>query len=355
LNLRVSTDLHVIPAVPDVANELGPTIDELVQIARDAGKEKAARRTIHGWVSKGLLLRPGRAGREWRYPNAAIGQADTVARFQRRGIDPQLLRFALFIETGTIPADEAVRIARDFLSSWHVIVQTHAARFRADPEAMRDEAARAARMRRRSPLPHRVRARLDEREIAMTYAIAHMFSVPLSPDKEEHGAHQLERVVGLRSGRGGPKRDLSDVALKPDEWPTDIDALTDAVSTASPDRIEFARRGVEAAVAWMPALRSVFVAAFGASSVPLADIVEEWSEKLTPEAYALMFAVFTKNGLVRATDAEITQGLETFYPETFAFAMLDGRPEFDSDVVSGRLRPYQRHRFDRLRAGLSNR
>ncbi|MGH9173270.1 MAG: hypothetical protein ACRD1H_02870, partial [Vicinamibacterales bacterium] len=335
-------------------NELGPTIDELVQIARDGGEEKATRRTIHGWVNKGLVLRPGRAGREWRYPNAAVGQADTVARFRQRGTDPQLLRFALFIETGTIPADEAVRIARDFLSSWHVIVKTHAARFRADPEAMRDEAAGAARMRGRSPLPHRVRVQLDEREIAMTYAIAHMFSVPLSPDEEDHGAHQLERVVGLRSGRGGAERDLSDVALKPDEWPTDIDALTDAVSAASPDRIEFARRGVEAAVAWMPALRSVFVAAFGASSAPLVDILEEWSEKLTPEAYALMFSVFTSNGPARATDAEITDYLHTFHPEAFAFAMLDGRPEFAWDVVSARLRPYQRLRFDRFRAALGN-
>ncbi|MGH3005665.1 MAG: hypothetical protein ACRDOS_07170 [Gaiellaceae bacterium] len=284
----------------------------------------------------------------------AIGQVDTVGRFRRSGTDPQLLRFAVFIETGTIPAEDAVGIAHDFLSSWREIVQAHATRFRIDPDAMRDEAARAARMRSRSPLPHRVRVRLDEREIAMTYAIAQMFSVPLSPDEEEYGAHQLERVVGLRSGRGGAERDLSGVALRPDEWPVDIDALIDAVSAASPDRIEFARRGVEAAVAWMPAMRSVFVAAFGASSAPLIDILEEWSSKLTTETYVLMFSVFTSNGLARATDREITEGLEAFYPESFALAMLEGRPEFDWDVVGARLRLYQRLRFDRFRAALKN-
>ena len=61
-------------------------------------------------------------------------------------------------------------------------------------------------------------------------AVGDMFSAPLPPDEEEQGALKLEHVLGPRSGRGGGERDLSDVALKPDEWPTDI--APQAVPTA---------------------------------------------------------------------------------------------------------------------------
>jgi hypothetical protein len=186
----------------------------------------------------------------------------------------------------------------------------------------------------------------------MTFAVARMFSVPLSPTEEEHGAQQLERIVGLRSGRGGLERDLSDVSMQPQEWPTDIGSLAKAVSAASSERIEFARRGVELAVCWMPALRSTFTAAFGVSVAPLTDILEEWTARLTPETYALMFSVFVSNALERATNDQIREALDTFHSELFALAMLEERPESEWDVVGQRLRPYERLRFEQLRAGL---
>jgi hypothetical protein len=246
-----------------LAPELGPTIDDLVEIARQGGEAGATRRTIRYWRSQGFVLSPGRVGRDWRYPLAALGQVDTVARWRQQNVETDLLRFTLYIETATIAAAGGLALARALLLPWEAGIERASAELRADPEALRREAGTAARMRGRAPLPHRVRGvSLDERTLAMMYALAQMFSVPISPEETVQGAHQLERVLGLRSGRGGAERDLSDIALKP-------------------ERAEFARRGVEYAVAWLPAMVPTFTHVFGPALVPFLDVIDERAEKLT--------------------------------------------------------------------------
>lgn len=337
------TGSSVISGVEDLATKIGPAIDDLVDIARQAGAQVATRRTIRTWVSQGLVSRPQRRGREWRYPTAAIGQVDTVARWRHRRAAREQIRFALFIETGTVAPPAAVTVARGFLERWEEAVAHEGSRLRKDPDALHQEAAKAAKMRGRAAPPHRVRGvSLDERTLAMTLALGEMFSVPIEPERADAGLHHLERILGMRSGRGGAARDLDDITLKPSDWPDDPAVLRAALAKATPERVDFARRGVEFAVVWMPAMAATFASAFGAPFVPLADILAEWAEKLTPDVYALMFALFIRNGFERATDHEIRDALAVFSPAMIAAAMLADRPHHEQSVVARRLRPYQR-------------
>lgn len=268
---------------------------------------------------------------------------DTVARWRRRRATREQIRLALFIETATIAPRDAVKVARGFLERWVEAVAREGSRLREDPDALHQEAAKAARMRGRAPLPHRLRGvSLEERTLAMTLALAQMFSVPIEPERADAGLHQLERIVGMRSGRGGAARDLDDVSVKPGDWPDDPAVLRAALENATPERVEFARRGVEFAVVWMPAMGATFASAFGTPFAPLADILAEWAEKLTPDVYALMFALFVRNGFERVSDHEIRDALAVFSPALIATAMLAGRPHHEQTVVARRLRPYQR-------------
>jgi hypothetical protein len=334
--------------VIEASDELEPTIDDLVKVARAAGYETAKRRTIHQWVGEGNVARPRKTGRDWRYPVEAISQVWTVGRWRKQKLDPTMLRFALFVETGTVPGDEAVQIAGPFLEQWEEALEHERARLAEDPDALLTDAEHAAKMRSRAPLPHRVRGvSLDERALAMTYALGRMLSMPLTDKQEEQGAYQLERIVGLRSGHGGAERDLSDIALSPDDWPADPAALASGLAGLSDERIEFARRGVEFLVAWMPALSTSLLGEFGVAFTPMIDILEEWSEQLTPGVYIAMFAVFATNARKRARNEQIHESLRDFRPPLLAAAMLEDKPEHDVKTALSRLAPHQRVLLER--------
>jgi DNA-binding transcriptional MerR regulator len=347
-NLRVSTVSSVISPVEDPSAELGPTIDVLVDAARAAGRKEASRRTVRSWVSQGLISAPRRRGRAWLYPVAAIGQVDTVVHWRRRGADLEQIRFAVFIETGTGSAQAALTLARRFAESWEQAVVAISAQLQENPDALHEEAAKAARMRGRAPLPNRVRGvSLDQRTLATAFVIGRMLDLPAGADDAAAALHSLERILGMRSGRGGKERDLSAVTLQPDDWPNDPAELRAALSRATPERVEFARRGVEFAVAWVPALRGTLATAFGVEFTPLADILQEWVEKLTPHVYALMFAVFIRNGLERASDDQITGALAVFSAPVITATLLADRPPQERTVVVRRLRPYQQLQLER--------
>jgi hypothetical protein len=332
--------------VDELALQLGPTIDELVKVATEAGEAAAKPRTIRHWVSKGYVSRPRQQSRTWRYPLAAIGQVDTIARLRARDVHPDFFQFALFIETGAGDVEEARAFVLEYLALWKSGLEEQRRRFAADPEALREEAASAARKRgKNAPLPHRVRMTIDERTVAMRHTLAAVASVPLSAEEQEAGQHQLERLVGLRSGRGGATRDISDISVTPDQWPTNTDLLIDAVEAASPARLELARRMVELAVVWFPALRSMFGEILGAAaSVALVDVIEDWERMITPDMYALLFAFELSNG-ERASDEQVAATLREVPPEAFAAVMLGEQSERERAVAVGRLRPYQRARL----------
>lgn len=220
----------------------------------------------------------------------------------------------------------------------------------ANPTLIEEEAAKAARMRSRAPLPHRVRGvSLDERTLAIVVVMSEMLGTPRDPEAVAAGMFQLERILGLRSGRGGGERNLAELGIAPGDLAIDPEELRRALDRASVERIEFARRGVNFAVVWMPALRATFAAEFGTALAPLVDIVAEWAEKLTAHVYALMFATFIRNALERATDEQITETLPAFSGPLITAAILAERPLNERELTLRRLRPYQRLLLERAR------
>jgi DNA-binding transcriptional MerR regulator len=330
------------------AGELGPTIDDLVETARAAGLSEASKRLIRYWVSRGLVSPPVRSGRAWLYPLRAIGEVDAVIRWRQRGAGVEETRFAVFIETGGGSREIAVAYTREFLGAWVQSMAAAAAEVRANPELLDQEAANAARMRGRAPLPHRVRGvSLDERELAIAVVMSEMLGAPRDPDTAADGVFQLERILGLRSGRGGADRDLTDLSIAPSDLAHDPAELLTAFDQATPERIEFARRGVGLAVVWLPALRATIASDLGPAAAPMIDIIAEWVEKLTAHVYALMFAIFISNALERASDEQIAETLSVFAEPAIAAAVLAGRPANERDLVLRRLRPYQRMLLER--------
>lgn len=349
-NLRVSGARTVIRRVTEVSKEFGPTIDDLVEVARAAGKPDSSRRTVHYWVSEKLVSRPTRDGRHWRYPLRAIGEVDAVTRWRERGATHDEIRFVVFIETGS-GAQAAIRIAREFLDAWEQSISAAAADAHVNPALIEEEAAKAARMRGRSPLPHRVRGvSFDQRELAIAFVMSEMLGVASDEDAAAKGLFQLERIFGMRSGRGGASRDLSEVSVKPDDMFPDPADLGRALDGASPERIEFARRGVDAALIWMPALQATLASEFGVAATPVVDIAAEWAEKMTPHVHALMFAILIRNALARATDDEITESLTVFNGPLMTAAILAERPPSERDAALRLLRPYQRLLLERAHA-----
>lgn len=338
-HLRVETDVF--------AERLGPTIDDLVAVAIDAGWEKTTPRTIRSWVEKGFVSRPRQQARKWRYPNVAVGQVDALARMLARDVHRDFWRFGLFVETGTGATDQVRAFLIEYLGYWRQAVAEHQQRL-ADPDALRDEAEKAARQKgKNAPLPHRVRVTLDERTLAMQFMLAQLSAVSLPEDEQAAGQHHLERLVGLRSGRGGQTRDISDLSVTASNWPPDAESLVEAVKSASQERIEFTRRMVEIGVVWFPAMRSMLgvVAAGPAASTALIDVMGEWEEKISAEQYALLFAISLANARKNATDEQIRETLPALRPEPFAAMLLSECSIADRVLALKRLGIYPRMRL----------
>jgi hypothetical protein len=266
-----------------------------------------------------------------------------VSRCRARRVDPELTRLAVFVETGTGDIEQMTALACQVLRAWHAELVTDLERLHANPSAFPEEAARVARMRRNPPLPRRVRMRLEERELAVLSAFTRMLGTPLSEREAAQGEFQLLRSLGLKSGRG-PIGGMTDLMPSEAEWPPRPGALADALASVGSERIELGRRLAEVALVWMPALRSVWLAEFGAGAVPLVDILAAWSQHVGPGLCVMMLGAFVSGGSV-ATDEEIREGLAEFAPEVAALQLLADRPAAEWKLAGDRLRPYQRARL----------
>jgi hypothetical protein len=135
-----------------------PSIDDLVAIARAAGRDRTTRRTIRYWVERGLVDGPVRSGRDPRYPLRTLGQVDTLARLPVRTHGIEMVRFALFIETDSVPVADALNIAATRIDALRAGVSASREQAARDPELLRAEVKRTARLRvRNSVLPREVR------------------------------------------------------------------------------------------------------------------------------------------------------------------------------------------------------
>jgi hypothetical protein len=330
-----------------------PTIDDLVDVARAAGRTDAGRRTIHYWVAERLVYPPQRVGRSYRYPLVSVGQVDTLSRWNRRVVGPGLIRFALFVEANTVPVEEALRIAGDELRAHRTSASAARAEIR-DAASLQREATSAARRRgRHAVLPRRVRMSLDERTAAVVYLANQVLALDdLSKDGTD-GKVALERALGLRSGRGGAERDVTLVYVPEDMAAMDPDRGYDAVRAATPEQAQLARSLVELFCVWFPAMIPTLVTQLPASDVPFLDIILKWAAELTPQIYVAIFAML----LTRTTGLpdEVVAGLRpSVDPPAATLEMLSGRAASEYSGVASRLRPLQRARFEAaMRSGTS--
>jgi hypothetical protein len=319
-----------------------PTVDDLVQVARHAGRPFASTRTIHHWRQLGLITPPHRIGREYRYPLSGIGEVDSFVRWSARQMPTDLKVFARYIEAGTAGS----RDPRDACLSVLEMMRPGAEggrklAARGEP-AVRAEAKAASRARgAHAMLPRRVRLSAAEREAAFYFEFATALDMDGDPEEIEHGRRQLERLMGQRSGRGGATRDISDLAVPVEDLRVDIDTLIRAVGAAAPLALELARSLVELNCVWFPALIPALETP-SAQEQPLIDVMVEASKNLVPEVYVILFATRLAGKMSTLSDTEIQTLLHDARPPAIATEMLSDRPARDRELARSRLRPYQR-------------
>jgi hypothetical protein len=258
-----------------------PTIDELVVIAREAGKTNATRHTIHHWVADGHVDRPSRVGCDYRYPLQTVGQVDTLARWSIRSHGIATVRFALFIEASGITPEEALALTAERTG----LLRTHIASARSevrDPELLRREVEKAARLRgRNSVLPRQVRMPLQERVAAVAQLAGLILDAHVTGASP--GTGTLERALGLRGGRSGADREVLVELAPKDGAALDPEAMHAAVLAATPARARVARNMVELFCLWFPAIIPGLLAVSKVSEAKFLAVIEEWAGKLTPE------------------------------------------------------------------------
>jgi hypothetical protein len=117
---------------------------------------------------------------------------------------------------------------------------------------------------------------LDDRVATFSFLFSLALSVGLDSDERQRGQFQLEPAFGLRAGQGGSTRDVSHLMGQVEQWRVDMGALRAAVRDAPPEAAELARRFVEIACLWLPALLPIFASALAAEEKPFLDIAQGW-------------------------------------------------------------------------------
>lgn len=322
-----------------------PTIDRLVEIARASGKATASSRTIRHWVSRGWVDPPRRAGRDYRYPLRAVGQVDTLARWNPRSRGVPLVRFALFIEVDSVDVKEALEFARRNAAKWQSDLEAERARLRG-PELLRREAEKAAAMRgRNSALPRQVRTSAEERVAAAHEALQLMLDPGASTTSV--GVAMLERTLGLRSGRGGASRETPLALTNRDIEAMDAENVRASLVAAGPAQAKVARHLVELLCVWFPALLPSLAATATPQDAKFLEIAAAYSAHVTPEIYLRTFGTFIARQTKLPEDLlhEIEPALR---PAPAMLEMLASQPQEDVGAVLSRLRPLQRLKLEAL-------
>jgi hypothetical protein len=325
-----------------------PNIDDLVAIARATGRVRTTRRTIRYWVDRDLVDGPVRLGRDPRYPLRTIGQVDTLARLPIRTHGIELVRFALFIETDSVPVADALGIAVTRIDAMRTSVSASREQAARDPELLRAEVRRAARLRAgNSVLPREVRMSLDEREQALAQLVGLALGVKLVGVPTGMGA--IERALGLRSGRGGASRETPLALTEKDLAAIDPEALYEAVRASTPTRARITRNLVELLCLWFPALVPSLLMSPNTTERKFLQVVRATGDEHAPEAYLATFAGL----LARQAPLpdEQLRAIETALQPAAAMAeMLATQPLGDLNGVLSRLRPLQRLKLESMMA-----
>jgi len=251
-----------------------------------------------------------------------------------------MVRFALFIETGSGDTTEALRVAAARIGPHRESVAAARKAATSHPELIHADVKRAARMRaRNSVLPRNVQMSQAERDVAVAQMVQAGLGVPL--DGVPTGLGAVERALGLRSGRGGRIRETPFALAERDLAVLDPEVLYEAVQAATPRHARVARSVTELICLWIPALIPSLLMTSTTAESKFLQVVEDKSHELSPEMYVGTFAGLLAK-VVKAPDeplAEIEKGLR---PELATIEILTTQPPGDLRGVLSRLRPLQR-------------
>jgi hypothetical protein len=321
-----------------------PSIDELIAVAQAAGRANASRRTIRHWVEQGFVDGAVCSGTDPRYPLRAVGQVDTVARFSIRQHGIDMVRFALFIETDSVPVEQALRIATARIDALRAAAAQAKEQLATDPNALREEIERGARLRAaNSVLPREVRMSLQEREQALAQLVGAALGASCGGGPDS--LVSLERALGLRSGRGGLSR-TTPLALTPkDIAAMNPDVMHEALVNATPVRARIARDLVEMLCVWFPALVPGLLATASGVDYKFLQVVQSRRSEQTPDAYLAAFvgALATQRQL---PDDQLRDVEEALQPVRAIVELLASQPPADLPQVLSRLRPLQRLKLE---------
>jgi hypothetical protein len=313
----------------------------LIALAAEHGYPVSAR-SLELWRYRGLLPRgeqpTGRAA--WVYPPVSGSQLLRLLHWRVKTRSLDLILITLWIEGFQIDIANARASLRAFVDKWEQEMTRELDGAGDVSSAIEALARKFAGKRGKAALPRIVRMTSDERIRACAYVLAFAFN-----DEEEIGRRRadavlFERMLGLRSGRGGglatalplDEDTLRLAGLRP---PGELRAMLDS---ATDDEFEFVRRLLHAIVVWLPLLIPQFVQHFGEKARPVGAITEKLFTDLPAEHYAFaaigMLASLNAKG--HAAD-DLRRQLSTVTPVAI-----------NLDVLATLEPEKRRHAFDRL-------
>ncbi len=322
-----------------------PTTADLIQIARTSGRPGASLSTIRHWRNQGLVSPPFRHEGVWRYPLAAVGEVDLLARYGRRELGDDLLEFARYVETSVGDLASVKDLCVRLLTTFRPGAAEAAALAAQGPEAIHATAAEMARQRGTNAFfPREVRMGLQQRVDAHEYMLSKLLGVEVQAELQSNGPAQMARGLGLHSGHGGPGVDISEVLPDVGQWQLDLETLIEAVRDTTRELAELARRSVAVQHLWMPAMFSALWEDAGPRDVALLRVAQTIAGQQSPKMYPLGYAAAVVRKQSTLSAAEIRENFAG--PDEalgVAAAVLDS-PDADSSLarLSTMLRPYPR-------------
>ncbi len=298
----------------------------LIALAAEQGYTVSAR-SLELWRYRGLLPRGeqpiGRAA--WVYPPVSGSQLLRLLHWRGKTRSLDLVLIALWIEGFQIDIANARTSLRVFVDAWEQEMTRELDGAGDVSSAIEALARKFAGKRGKAALPRIARMTSDERIRACAYALAFAFNDEAEIARRKGDAVLFERMLGLRSGRGGGLATaipldgdtLRLAGLRP---PGELRAMLDS---ATDDEFEFVRRLLHAIVVWLPLLIPQFIQHFGEKARPVGDLMHRLFTDLPAEHYAFaaigMLASLNAKG--HAAD-ELRRQLSTVTPVAINLDLL---------------------------------
>ena len=304
-----------------------------LQLVAKASGASVTERQLELWRYRGLLPRPVRrpgGGGRWVYPPGAPEQLRRLLYWRERAGNLDLVRIGLWIEGFPVAREGVRRALGSFVDGWATALARERGSETDAPAATIDVLARKlAGMRSRAPVPHVVRMTLEERRRGYGFMLAVMFNVETEIERRSGDAWLVERMIGLRSGRGGGLAAafaLESVSERLARLPSP-DKAVGVISDATEDEFEFVRRLVQVMIVWGPLLLPLVLDGEGAKAEPFATLARDFFADTPPRFYP--FVVVALLVMLRAggpDEAELRAHVAALAPGALDVDMLRNLP-----------------------------